>query len=62
MNTQMYQNQITQDNLLKLKDYGFEVIDPATGMLACRDVGEGKLPDPETLLDYILKEIAYEKI
>lgn len=61
MNTQMYQNQITQDNLLKLKDYGFEVIDPATGMLACRDVGEGKLPDPETLLDYILKEIAYEK-
>ena len=41
MNTQMYQNQITQDNLLKLKDYGFEVIDPATGMLACRDVGEG---------------------
>ena len=61
MNTQMYQNQITQDNLLKLKDYGFEVIDPATGMLACRDVGEGKLPDPEILLDYILKEIAYEK-
>lgn len=61
MNTQMYQNQITQDNLQKLRDYGFEVIDPATGMLACRDVGEGKLPDPEILLDYILKEIAYEK-
>lgn len=61
MNTQMYRNPLTQDNMQKLKDYGFEVIDPAFGMLACRDIGEGKMPEPEVLLDYILKEIAYEK-
>lgn len=61
MNTQMFQNQITQDNLQKLRNYGFEVIAPAVGMLACRDIGAGKLPEPEVLLDYILKEIAWEK-
>lgn len=61
MNTQMYTNRITQDNLQKLQDYEFEVIDPAVGMLACRDIGAGKLPDPEVLLNYILKEIAYDK-
>lgn len=61
MNTQMYENQITQDNIQKLRDYGFEVIDPASGFLACRDIGAGKMPDPEVLLDYILKEIAFEK-
>lgn len=61
MNTQMYRNPITQDNLKTLEHYGFEVITPACGMLACRDIGEGKLPEPEILLDYILKEIAFEK-
>ncbi len=61
MNTQMYNNQITQDNIQKLRDYGFEVIDPASGFLACRDIGAGKMPEPEVLLDYILKEIACEK-
>lgn len=61
MNTQMYHNPITQDNLQILRDYDFEVISPACGMLACRDIGDGKLPEPEVLLDYILKEIAFEK-
>lgn len=61
MNTQMYNNQITQDNIQKLRDYGFEVIDPASGFLACRDIGAGKMPEPEVLLDYILREIAFEK-
>lgn len=61
MNTQMLHNPITQDNLEILKHYGFEIIKPATGMLACKDVGEGKLPDTEVLLEYILKEIAFEK-
>lgn len=61
MNTQMYTNQITQDNLQKLHDYQFQVIEPAVGMLACRDTGAGKLPEPEILLEYILKEIAYDK-
>ena len=61
MNTQMYHNPITQDNIETLKKYNFEVITPACGMLACRDIGEGKLPEPEVLLDYILREIACEK-
>jgi len=61
MNTQMLHNPITQDNLDMLKHYGFEIIEPATGMLACKDIGEGKLPDTDVLLDYILKEIAFEK-
>ena len=61
MNTQMLHNPITQDNLEILKHYGFEIIEPATGMLACKDVGEGKLPDTDVLLDYILKTIAFEK-
>lgn len=61
MNTNMFRNPIVQDNLKKLEHYGFEIIAPASGFLACRDVGEGKLPDPEVLLDYILKEIACEK-
>ena len=61
MNTQMYHNPITQDNIETLKKYNFEVITPACGMLACRDVGEGKLPEPEVLLEYILREIACEK-
>ena len=61
MNTQMYHNPITQDNIEILKKYNFQVIQPACGMLACRDVGEGKLPEPEVLLEYILKEIACKK-
>ena len=61
MNTQMYNNPITQDNIATLRHYGFEVIDPASGFLACRDIGAGKMPEPEVLLDYILREIAYEK-
>lgn len=61
MNTNMYRNAITQDNLKRLTQFDFEVIAPATGMLACKDIGEGKLPDEQTLLNYILKEIAMEK-
>lgn len=61
MNTHMYHNKIVQDNIEKLKDYGFEIIEPAKGILACRDVGDGKLPDEQTLVNYVLKEIAYEK-
>lgn len=61
MNTQMYRNPIVQDNMKTLAHYGFELIEPATGFLACRDVGEGKLPDPEVLLQYILRELAFEK-
>ena len=61
MNTNMYTNQIVQDNLEKLKHYGFEIIDPANGYLACGDTGAGKMPEPETLLQYILREISCEK-
>ena len=61
MNTQMLHNPITQDNLDILRHYGFEIIEPATGVLACKDIGEGKLPDTDVLLDYILKTIAFEK-
>ncbi len=61
MNTNMYRNAITQDNLDRLRRFDFEVITPATGMLACKDIGEGKLPDEQTLLNYILREIAMEK-
>lgn len=61
MNTNMYENPVVQDNLLKLKGYGIEIIDPACGYLACGDTGAGKMPEPETLLQYILREAAYEK-
>lgn len=61
MNTAMLENPITQDNLAKLKKYGFDIIEPAVGMLACKDVGSGKLPEPETLLDCIAMELAREK-
>ena len=61
MNTQMFENPIVQDNLKKLERYGYEVIQPAVGLLACKDVGAGKMPEPETLLEYILWEVAYEK-
>ena len=61
MNTAMLENPITQDNLATLKKYGFGIIEPSVGMLACKDVGKGKLPDPEVLLDYIAMELAREK-
>lgn len=61
MNTHMYENPVTQDNLKKLTDYGYRVIDPATGFLACGYDGKGKMPEPEVLLEYILQEAAYEK-
>ena len=61
MNTNMYHNPIVQDNLDKLARFGYEVIKPASGYLACGDVGEGKMPEPSTLLAYILKEVACEK-
>lgn len=61
MNTNMFYNPIVQDNLQKLERFGYEVIQPASGYLACGDVGAGKMPEPETLLAYILKEIACEK-
>lgn len=61
MNTHMYHNKIVQDNIQKLKHYGFEIIEPAVGLLACRAVGDGKLPDDKTLLGYIRREIECEK-
>ena len=61
MNTAMYENAIFQENLAKLESYGMNVIKPASGYLACGDVGAGKMPEPEVLLDYILQEIEYDK-
>lgn len=61
MNTHMYENPIVQDNLQKLRSFGYTVIEPAVGMLACRDVGTGKMPEPEVLLQHLLREIACEK-
>ncbi|MBQ1682445.1 MAG: bifunctional phosphopantothenoylcysteine decarboxylase/phosphopantothenate--cysteine ligase CoaBC [Agathobacter sp.] len=61
MNTNMFENPIVQDNLKKLEHYGMPVISPASGYLACGDTGAGKMPEPETLLQYILQEVAYPK-
>ena len=61
MNTNMYHNPILQDNLKKLAGYGYEIIAPAKGMLACRDEGDGKMPSEDVLVNYIVREIAYEK-
>ena len=61
MNINMFDNPILQDNLKILEHYGYEVISPAVGYLACGDTGAGKMPEPELLLQYILREIAYEK-
>ena len=58
MNTGMYENPVTQDNLQLLRRYGWEVIDPASGRLACGAVGAGKLPEPDTLVQHILRAIA----
>lgn len=61
MNTNMYENPITQDNLKICRGYGMKVIEPACGYLACGDTGAGKMPEPAELLEYIVQEIAYEK-
>lgn len=61
MNHNMFHNPIVQDNLEKLKKFGYEIIEPVRGMLANRDIGDGKLPDENTLLEYIVREIAFEK-
>lgn len=61
MNTNMYENPVTQDNLAALRHYGWEVIEPASGRLACGATGKGKLPEPEELLQYILKHLAFPK-
>lgn len=61
MNTNMYENPVTQDNLALLRRYGWEVIEPASGRLACGAVGKGKMPEPETLVQHILRHIAREQ-
>ena len=61
MNTAMYENPALQNNLNTLRSYGYEIIEPASGHLACGDTGRGKMPEPEVLLSYILKEIACKK-
>ena len=61
MNTKMYENPVTQDNLNTLRRYGWEVVEPASGYLACGAVGKGKLPEPEALLQVILHDLAHEK-
>ena len=59
MNTGMYENPVTQDNLATLRHYGWEVIEPASGRLACGAVGKGKMPEPEDLVQHILRQIAF---
>lgn len=61
MNTNMYENSIVQENLAKLKRHGYTVIEPEVGLLACKDVGAGKLPAEDVLLDYIRREIRFPK-
>ena len=61
MNVNMFRNPVLQHNLSRLEEYGYEIIKPVTGYLACGDTGEGKMPEPETLLDHILKEAARRK-
>ncbi|MGN0311591.1 MAG: bifunctional phosphopantothenoylcysteine decarboxylase/phosphopantothenate--cysteine ligase CoaBC [Lachnospiraceae bacterium] len=61
MNTTMFEKPVVQDNLEKLRHYGMKVIEPAKGYLACGDTGAGKMPAPEVLLNYILRQIAYPK-
>lgn len=58
MNTNMFENPVTQDNLKLLEHYGWEIIPPASGRLACGAVGKGKLPEPEVLLDYVMRFLA----
>ena len=61
MNTRMYENPVSQDNLEKLRKYGVTVVEPAAGRLACGDVGKGKMPEPDVLFQYVLMACAFEK-
>lgn len=61
MNTHMYENPVTQENMEKLKSLGYKLIEPSSGYLACGDTGKGKMPEPEVLCECILQEIACEK-
>lgn len=61
MNHNMYHNSIVQENIEKLKRHGYEIIDPVCGMLANGDTGDGKLPSEETLVSYVVRELAREK-
>ena len=61
MNTKMYENPVTQDNIAALRRYGWEIVEPASGRLACGAVGKGKLPEPEQLLEVCLHQLAHKK-
>lgn len=61
MNTNMYENPVTQDNLKKLQNYGWEIVEPATGRLACGVTGKGKMPEPEDLLEAVEHTLAHDK-
>ena len=61
MNTRMFENPVTQENLQTLRRFGWQVIEPASGHLACGDSGAGKLPEPETLVQFVRQELEYEK-
>lgn len=61
MNTRMYENPVTQDNLAALRGYGWEIVEPASGRLACGAVGKGKMPEPEELLEAVLHAISHKK-
>ena len=61
MNTKMYDNPVTQDNLALLRQYGWEVVEPASGRLACGAVGRGKMPEPEDLLETVLHALVHER-
>lgn len=62
MNTVMYHQQVTQDNIARLKSYGYEIVSPASGQLACGDIGEGKLADLETLLFHLEKSVTAQTL
>lgn len=61
MNTRMYENPVTQDNLKTLRGYGWDILEPASGRLACGVVGKGKLPDPDLLLECVIHAVSHEK-
>lgn len=61
MNTRMYENPVTQDNICKLEEYGMTIAHPTSGHLACGDIGKGKMLEPEELFQYILMACAFEK-
>lgn len=61
MNTAMYENPITQDNLEKCKKFGFKILEPEIGHLACGEKGKGKMPEPQAIFEFIENEISFEK-